>query len=545
MHLEVIMVDRTKAIMFELESEIIQDQEFRNNYAINKKLLHEYNKHYGTIISGGGHSSMQKHIERGKLPVRKRINYLIDKDSAFLELSALAAFGQHKNAFPSAGIITGIGKVHNRDVMIVANDATVKGGTYIAETIKKHLRAQEIAEQNQLPCIYLVDSGGIFLPQQSTVFADKTDFGRIFFNQSRMSAKGIPQIAIVMGSCTAGGAYVPAMSDETIIVKNQGTIFLAGPPLVKAATGEEVTAEELGGGQVHTQISGVADHLAENDTHAIHICRNLIESLPANNIIKKDFLHPKHPTEELLGLIPRQGKPFPDVREIILRLTDNSAFHEFKKEYGPTLITGFAEIYGHKVGILANNGILFSESALKGTHFIQLCNKREIPMLFLQNITGFMVGKEYEHKGIAKDGAKMVNALANSQVPYFTILIGGSYGAGNYAMAGRAYEPRFLFMWPNARISVMGAKQAAEVLLTIKKDQAKAMNQEVDEEELEKIRQQIIEKYEKEGSPYYSTSRLWDDGIIDPTQTREVAARALQIIVNKHNENSDYGVFRM
>ncbi len=531
--------------MFQLKSEIQLNEEYKINSAINKQLLLEYKNHFQNIIKGGGEKAMSKHTQRGKLPARQRIDYLIDKDSSFLELSALAAFGQHKNDFPSAGIITGIGKVHGRDVMIVANDATVKGGTYIAETIKKHLRAQEIAEQNHLPCIYLVDSGGIFLPEQSKVFADKTDFGRIFFNQSRMSAKGIAQIAIVMGSCTAGGAYVPAMSDETIIVKNQGTIFLAGPPLVKAATGEVVTAEELGGGHVHTQISGVADHLADDDIHAIHICRNLVESLPANKLVSKEYLNPKYHSEEIFGLIPSGGKPFPDIREIVVRLTDNSEFHEFKKEYGTTLVTGFAEIYGQKVGILANNGILFSESALKGTHFIQLCNKREIPMLFLQNITGFMVGKEYEHKGIAKDGAKMVNALANSKVPYFTILIGGSYGAGNYAMAGRAYEPRFLFMWPNARISVMGAKQAAEVLLTIKKDQAKAMNMEVDELELEKIRQQIIDKYEEEGSPYYSTSRLWDDGIIDPSRTREVAGRALQIISNNINENSSYGVFRM
>ena len=531
--------------MFQLKSDIKQNTEFKNNQAKNQLLIKEYWTKYETVLKGGGDKAMDKHIERGKLPPRQRIDLLIDKNSPFLELSSLAANGQYDDSFPSAGIITGIGKVHGQDVMIIANDATVKGGTYVAETIKKHLRAQEIAGQNALPCIYMVDSGGIFLPEQANVFADRNDFGRIFYNQSRLSAKGIAQISIVMGSCTAGGAYVPAMSDETIIVKEQGTIFLAGPPLVKAATGEEVTAEELGGGYVHTHISGVADHLADDDVHAIHICRNIIESLPSSNNTQVDFKEPVQNKEDIYGLIPTDGKPFPDIRELISHLTDNSDFHEFKKDYGSTLVTGFAYIQGQKVGILANNGILFSESALKGAHFIQLCNERNIPMLFLQNITGFMVGKEYEHKGIAKDGAKMVNALANSKVPYFTVIIGGSYGAGNYAMAGRAYEPRFLFMWPNARISVMGAKQAAEVLVTIKKDQAKAFNKEVNEEELDAIRSQIIKKYEEEGSPYYSTSRLWDDGIIDPASTREVAARVLQIISNKNNQSDGYGVFRM
>nr|WP_319399093.1 carboxyl transferase domain-containing protein [uncultured Carboxylicivirga sp.] len=531
--------------MFQLRSEINNNEEFQYNQKTNLQLVQEYWGKYNIVSKGGGEKALQKHTERGKLPPRKRIELLLDKDSPFLELSPLAANGQYKDSFPSAGIITGIGKVHGLDVMIVANDATVKGGTYIAETIKKHLRAQEIAEQNDLPCIYLVDSGGIFLPEQANVFADKNDFGRIFYNQSRMSAKGISQIAIVMGSCTAGGAYVPAMSDETIIVKDQGTIFLAGPPLVKAATGEEVTAEELGGGYVHTHISGVADHLADDDIHALHICRNIIESLPEKKQHQKEFKSPLYSSEDLYGLIPTDGMPFPDIKEIIARLTDNSEFHEFKKDYGSTLVTGFGEIHGQKVGILANNGILFSESAQKGTHFIQLCNEREIPMLFLQNITGFMVGKEYEHKGIAKDGAKMVNALANSKMPYFTFIIGGSYGAGNYAMAGRAYEPRFLFMWPNARISVMGAKQAAEVLITIKRDQAKALKQEIDESELEVIREQIVKKYEEEGSPYYSTSRLWDDGIIDPATSREVAARVLQIISKPNKEKTGYGVFRM
>ncbi len=532
--------------MFQLESTIeTHSTEFEKKFQLNQSLAKEYHQIYSEITKGGGEKAMQKHTDRGKLPVRQRIDYLLDQDSPFLELSPLAAHDQYDNTFPAAGIITGIGKVHGRDVMIVANDATVKGGTYIEATIKKHLRAQEVAEQNHLPCIYLVDSGGVFLPEQSKVFPDKLDFGRIFFNQARLSAKGMAQIAIVMGSCTAGGAYVPAMSDETIIVKHQGTIFLAGPPLVKAATGEEVTAEELGGAEVHTQISGVADHLAEDDTHAIHICRNIVESLPHPISEEKAGADPLFDTQEIYGLIPSPGKPFPDVREIILRLTDGSRFHEFKSAYGSTLVTGFAEIHGQKVGILANNGILFSESALKGTHFIQLCNSRKVPMLFLQNITGFMVGKEYEHKGIAKDGAKMVNALANSTVPYLTIIIGGSYGAGNYAMAGRAYDPRFLFMWPNARISVMGARQAAEVLVTLKKDQAQLTGKTVTEEELNLLRQQITDKYEYEGSPYYSTSRLWDDGIIDPAQTRNVVGRALQIISTQQPKETNYGVFRM
>jgi len=533
--------------MFKYKSNIgINDEEFKSKQMLNSDLSAEYTKKVKEIQLGGGTKALQKHISKGKLPVRQRIDYLLDKNSFFLELSALAANGQYNDEFPAAGVITGIGLVHGRSVMIIANDATVKGGTYIAETIKKHLRAQEIAMQNNLPCIYMVDSGGVFLPQQAEVFPDRDDFGRIFFNQSRMSAKGIPQIAIVMGSCTAGGAYVPAMSDETIIVKNQGTIFLAGPPLVKAATGEDVTAEELGGGNVHTQISGVADHLAENDTHAIHICRNIIETIPNQPIsnANKDT-KPVYSVEEIPGLIPQQGQPFPDVREIIARLVDGSAFHEFKENYGTTLVTVFAKIEGQQVGILANNGILFSESALKGTHFIQLCNERNIPMLFLQNITGFMVGKDYEHKGIAKDGAKMVNALANSTVPYFTIIMGGSYGAGNYAMAGRAYDPRFLFMWPNSRISVMGAKQAAQVLTTIKRDQAKAFNKEVNHEELQEIEAAILKKYEVEGSPYYSTSRLWDDGIITPESTRQIAGIVLQIIKTNHDKNTKYGIFRM
>ncbi|WP_439185081.1 carboxyl transferase domain-containing protein [Carboxylicivirga taeanensis] len=533
--------------MFKYKSTIKTDsEEFIRNQKLNQLLTDEYHQKLRTVYKGGGAKALQKHTQKGKLSVRQRIDYLLDKGSYFLELSALAANGQYNNAFPSAGIITGIGQVHGRQVMIVANDATVKGGTYIAETIKKHLRAQEIALQNHLPCIYLVDSGGVFLPNQAEVFPDRDDFGRIFFNQSRLSAQGIAQIAIVMGSCTAGGAYVPAMSDETIIVKDQGTIFLAGPPLVKAATGEVVSAEELGGGVVHTQISGVADHLAENDMHAIHTCRNIIETLPAPQANTATiFKEPHYSAKELSGVVPETGKPFPDVHEIIARLVDSSEFHEFKADYGSTLVTVFARIEGKQVGILANNGILFSESALKGTHFIQLCNERRIPMLFLQNITGFMVGKDYEHGGIAKDGAKMVNALANSTVPYFTIIMGGSYGAGNYAMAGRAYDPRFLFMWPNARISVMGARQAAQVLTTLKRDQAVAHNSTVDEAELENIEASILKKYEEEGSPYYSTSRLWDDGIITPESTRSIAGLVLKIIYNNDLKSTKYGVFRM
>ncbi len=520
----------------------------KNNEAANKVLINELLKHIRTASLGGPIKQRERHISRGKLLARERIDRLIDPNTPFLELSTLAANGQYNDEFPSAGIVTGVGLIHGREVMIVANDATVKGGTYIHETIKKHLRAQEIAQKNHLPCVYMVDSGGIFLPEQANVFSDKDDFGRIFFNQARMSAKGLPQIAIVMGSCTAGGAYVPAMSDETIIVRNQGTIFLAGPPLVKAATGEIVTEEELGGAEVHTTLSGVADHLAENDNHALEICRNIFKHIPRTpkqELHCEEAIAPKFPTEELYQLIPEANKPWPDVRMIIERIIDEDSFQSFKENYGTSLVTGFARLYGYEVGVLANNGILFSESALKGTHFIELCNARGIPMVFLQNITGFMVGKEYEQKGITKDGAKMVNALANSTVPFFTVIIGGSYGAGNYAMAGRAYDPRFLFMWPNARISVMGAKQAAQVLCTLKRDQARAKGVAVLEEELKKIEENIVEKYEKEGSPYYSTSRLWDDGIIDPAQTRDVLGMALETSLNAPFEKTKYGIFRM
>lgn len=533
-----------------LKSETITGTEsYNKNMNANKALASTLKATLKEAAAGGPSGMKDKHTARGKLLVRERIEKLLDPHTAFLELSPLAASGQYKDEFPAAGIVTGIGTIHGRQVMVVANDATVKGGTYVKETIKKHLRAQEIAGDNNLPCIYLVDSGGIFLPQQAEVFPDKDDFGRIFYNQARLSAQGIPQISIVMGSCTAGGAYIPAMSDETIIVKNQGTIFLAGPPLVKAATGEEVSAEELGGGVVHTSISGVADYLAENDEHALSICRDIIESFgpkeQGNQATQNDCNEPAYNPEELYGLIPTGKAPFPDVREIIARITDGSRFHEFKPDYGTTLVTGFATIHGNTVGILANNGVLFSESALKGTHFIELCNHRRIPMVFLQNITGFMVGKEYEQGGIAKNGAKMVHALANSVVPFFTVIIGGSYGAGNYAMGGRAYNPRFLFMWPNARISVMGARQAAGVLKTLKKDQAKVKGTNVSEDELQIIEDEINKKYETEGSPYYSTSRLWDDGIIDPAETRDVLGLAIQSAAGSLIPQPRYGIFRM
>jgi len=489
-----------------------------------------------------------RHKSRAKLLARERIDLLVDEGTPFIELSALAAFDQYDNQFPSAGIITGIGIINGIESIIIANDATTKGGTYIKETIKKHLRAQEIAEENNLACVYLVDSGGIFLPEQANVFPDKNDFGRIFYNQARLSGKGIPQISIVMGSCTAGGAYIPAMSDETIIVKNQGTIFLGGPPLVKAATGEEVSPEELGGGLLHTTESGVADHLADDDHHAIEICRTIFKTLPQTNNNSRQQQEAKAPLTDINDMyseVPEPGSSVKDVKKLIDFIVDESKFDEFKANYGTTLVTGFAHINGYNVGILANNGILFSESAQKGAHFIQLCNSRNIPMVFLQNITGFMVGKEYERRGIAKDGAKMVNALANSEVPFFTIMIGGSYGAGNYAMGGRAFNPRLLFSWPNSSISVMGPQQAAEVLATVKKDQAKALGKEISEEDIAKLKEQTVESYQSQASPYYATSRLWDDGIIDPKDTRLVLSIGLSISQNKPNKKSNYGIFRM
>ena len=535
--------------MYRLETKInVKSEEFKKNKEEFLVLLNKYKEIHKTVTKGGSESTIKKHKERGKLLARERIDKLIDANTPFLELSPLAAYDLYKNEFPSAGIVTGIGLIHGRETVIIANDATVKGGTYMQYTIKKHLRAQEIAMENKLPCVYLVDSGGAFLPEQDKVFPDRDHFGRFFYNQARLSAMGVPQISIVMGSCTAGGAYVPAMSDETIIVKKQGTIFLGGPPLVKAATGEIVSPEDLGGAEVHTSISGVADHIAENDIHSIQICRNIFESMDKKDKQILDLApieEPYYDPEELYGIVPMDFRKMIDPREIIMRIVDGSKFHEFKEKYGSTLVTGFARIMGYPVGILANNGVLFSESALKGTHFIELCTSRKIPLLFLQNITGFIVGKDFERKGIAKDGAKLVHAVANANVPKFTIIFGGSFGAGNYGMAGRAFSPRLLFMWPNAKISVMGGMQAATVLITVKQDQLRAEGKVMPEEEVEKMRKSIIDKYDFEGSSFYSTSRLWDDGIIDPADTRNVIAMGIAMSLNnKYSEKQD-GVFRM
>lgn len=535
--------------MFKLKTKIdINSSEFKSNKKEFVKLLDEYKSILKQNTQGGSERAIAKHKERGKLLARERVNLLIDANTPFLELSSLAAYNQYDNGFPSAGIVTGIGVVHGRETMIIANDATVKGGTYMQFTIKKHLRAQEIAMENHLPCVYMVDSGGAFLPEQDTVFPDRDHFGRFFYNQAQLSAKGIPQISIVMGSCTAGGAYVPAMSDETIIVKEQGTIFLGGPPLVKAATGEIVTAEELGGAEVHTSISGVADHMAENDTHAIQICRNILENPEYREKQKLNTIPveaPLYDPTELYGLAPVDLRKSVDPREIIMRMVDGSRFQEFKAKYATTVVTGFAYIMGYPVGIIANYGVLFSESALKVTHFIELCTSRKIPLIFLQNITGFMVGKDFERGGIAKDGAKMVHAVSNANVPKFTVIFGGSFGAGNYGMAGRAFNPRLLFMWPNAKISVMGGEQAATVLVTVKQDQYRARGKEMPAEEIEKMRKPILEKYEREGSAYYSTSRLWDDGIIDPTDTRKMIAMGIAASLNQKFPEQKYGVFRM
>ncbi len=535
--------------MYQLKTKIdIHSEEFKANRKAFIKLLDEYKNILETVTRGGSEKSVKRHKERGKLLARERINLLVDPGTPFLELSPLAAYDQYNNEFPSAGIVTGIGVIHGQETVIIANDATVKGGTYMRFTIKKHLRAQQIAMENHLPCVYMVDSGGAFLPEQDTVFPDANHFGRFFYNQARMSAMGIPQISIVMGSCTAGGAYVPAMSDETIIVKEQGTIFLGGPPLVKAATGEEVTAEELGGAEVHTAVSGVADHFAENDTHAIQICRNIFENLEFREKQQLDITTPEEPLydpEELYGIAPVDLKKMVDPREIIMRMVDGSRFQEFKARYATTVVTGFARIMGFPVGIIANYGVLFSESALKVTHFIELCTSRKIPLIFLQNITGFIVGKEFERKGIARDGAKMVHAVSNTNVPKFTVIFGGSFGAGNYGMAGRAYDPRLLFMWPNAKISVMGGEQAATVLETVKRDQYRAMGREMPPEEVEKLRKPILEKYEREGAALYSTSRLWDDGIIDPVDTRKMLAMGIAMSLNKKYPEQQYGIFRM
>jgi 3-methylcrotonyl-CoA carboxylase beta subunit len=494
---------------------------------------------------GGGDVARKRHTSRGKMLPRERVDRLLDAGSPFLEIGQLAAHGLYDGEAPSAGIVAGIGNVEGRRCMIIANDATVKGGTYYPMTVKKHLRAQKIAAENRLPCLYLVDSGGGYLPLQDEFFPDENHFGRIFYNQAQMSAAGIAQIAVVMGSCTAGGAYVPAMSDETVIVREQGTIFLGGPPLVKAATGEVVTAEDLGGGDVHTRISGVADHLAENDAHALHIARRIVSTLPEQNIAAAPFDEPIYPAEDLYGIIPSDTRKPYDVREVIARLVDGSCFDEFKARYGTTLVTGFARLYGMQVGIIANNGILFGEAALKGAHFIELCVQRRIPLLFLQNITGFMVGRAYENEGIAKHGAKLVTAVATAAVPKLTLVIGGSFGAGNYGMCGRAYSPRFLWMWPNARISVMGGEQAASVLATLRRDGAAAKGETWPAEEEDAFRNNIRDQYERQGHPYYSTARMWDDGIIDPAQTRRVLGLSLSTALNAPIGETRFGLFRM
>ncbi|MGO4701344.1 carboxyl transferase domain-containing protein [Dyella sp. 2RAB6] len=522
--------------------------EFQAGSANLRALVDDLQRQLAVSAEGGGEKAREKHTARGKLLPRERIRALLDPGSPFLELSPLAAHGMYDDAAPAAGIITGIGRVHGIEVVVVANDATVKGGTYFPMTVKKHLRAQEVALENRLPCVYLVDSGGAFLPLQDEVFPDREHFGRIFYNQARMSGLGIPQIAVVMGSCTAGGAYVPAMSDETIIVREQGTIFLGGPPLVKAATGEVVDAEALGGADVHTSVSGVADHFAENDAHALSIARDIVASLNR----KKDIplalrtpAEPRYAADELYGVIPQDTRrPF-DIREVIARIVDGSELHEFKARYGKTLVCGFAHIHGYPVGIVANNGILFAESALKGAHFIELCNQRNVPLVFLQNITGFMVGKKYENAGIAKDGAKMVTAVACSHVPKFTVVIGGSFGAGNYAMCGRAYGARFLWMWPNSRISVMGGEQASSVLATVRRDGLEAAGKSWSAEDEEAFKAPIRDQYERQGHPYYASARLWDDGIIDPADTRRVLGLAISASLNAPIEPQRYGVFRM
>jgi len=522
--------------------------DFRANAALMRGLVDELRATTAQAAMGGSESARQKHHARGKLLARERIDGLLDPGSAFLELSPLAAHGMYGGDIPSAGMVTGIGNVQGRECVIVANDATVKGGTYYPVTVKKHLRAQEVARENRLPCVYLVDSGGAFLPMQDEVFPDRDHFGRIFYNQANLSAQGIPQIACVMGSCTAGGAYVPAMSDETVIVKNQGTIFLGGPPLVKAATGEIVSAEDLGGADVHTRISGVADHFAENDHHALALVRRIVGNL---NIVKRPGVDiqapeaPRYDPEEIYGIMPADTRKPYDVREVIARIVDGSRFDEFKARYGATLITGFAHIHGYPVGIVANNGILFSESAQKGAHFIELCAQRGIPLLFLQNISGFMVGRKYENAGIAKDGAKLVTAVATAQVPKFTVLIGGSFGAGNYGMCGRAYSPRFLWTWPNSRISVMGGEQAASVLATVRRDGLEAQGKAWSAEEEEKFKAPTRAQFDAQGSPYYATARLWDDGIVDPAQTRRLLGLGLSAALNAPIPQTRFGVFRM
>ncbi|MGH3979932.1 MAG: carboxyl transferase domain-containing protein [Pseudonocardiaceae bacterium] len=523
-------------------------EEFRRNAAAHADLVADLRAELATARLGGPEPSRRRHTERGKLLPRERVDSLVDPFSPFLELSPLAARGMYGDEAPAAGIITGVGRIAGRECVIVANDATVKGGAYYPMTVKKHLRAQEVALGNRLPCVYLVDSGGAFLPEQENVFPDREHFGRIFYNQATMSAAGIPQIAAVLGSCTAGGAYVPAMSDEAVIVRDQGTIFLGGPPLVKAATGEEVTAEQLGGGELHARTSGVTDHLADDDAHALRIVRSIVSTLGPRAPRPWEVTPADDPVvdpAELYGAVPPDSRTPYDVREVIARLVDGSRFHEFKREYGATLVTGFARLHGHPVGVVANNGILFSESALKGAHFVQLCDQRGIPLVFLQNITGFMVGREYEAGGIAKHGAKMVTTVATTRVPKLTVIIGGSFGAGNYAMAGRAYSPRFLWMWPNARISVMGAEQAASVLATVRREQFEARGEQWPAEAEEGFKAPIRDSYERQGHPYHATARLWDDGVIDPADTRMVLGLALSACANAPLAAPRFGVFRM
>lgn len=525
-----------------------KSEQYLESYHHHKKLGAILDQHLAEVAKGGGEKYLERIRSQGKMTAHERIRGLIDPNTELLSLATLAGHEMYESPVPSGGAVAGIGMVHGRPCMILANDASVKGGTYYPITVKKHLRAQEIAEKNHLPCIYLVDSGGAFLPMQSEVFPDKDDFGRIFYNQARMSAKGIPQISAVHGFCTAGGAYIPAMSDQSVIVKDTGSIFLAGPPLVKAATGEDVTVEELGGAKVHTSISGVADHMAEDDAHALEIVRQIVNYMGANKQSPVKLKEPRPPLydpDELLGIIPNDPRKAFDIREVIARIVDGSELFEFKPNYGTTLVTGFAHIEGIPIGIIANNGVLFSESSLKGTHFIELCCQENIPILFLQNITGFIVGKKYEHGGIAKDGAKLVHAVSNAAVPKLTVVIGGSHGAGNYGMCGRAYDPNFLFMWPNAKISVMGGEQAARVLVTVKQQQMARKGIELSAEEIDTIRKPILDQYEKESSAYYSTARLWDDGIIHPTQTRGILAQALAATIHHPWEGTKNGIFRM
>ncbi len=535
--------------MFRIESKVdTRGPEYLRNFEGMSRVVAEYRERLAAAREGGPAKNRELHKSRGKLLVRERLDMLFDRNTPFLELSPLAACGQYDDEAPGAGMVTGVGVVHGREVLVVANDATVKGGTYFPMTIKKHVRAQEVALENRLPCVYLVDSGGIFLPHQSGTFPDKEHFGRIFYNQARLSALAIPQISVVMGSCTAGGAYVPAMSDETVIVRRQGTIFIGGPPLVKAATGEEVTDEDLGGADVHCRISGVSDYYAANDAHALEIARNIVETLGPPRRFELDTAPPEEPfydPREIYGIVPPDLRKSFDMREVIARLVDGSRFQEFKELYGPTLVCGFARIMGFPVGILANNGVLFSESSLKGAHFVSLCAMRKVPLVFLQNITGFIVGKQYEHRGIAKDGAKLVHAVANADVPKFTVIVGGSYGAGNYAMCGRAYGPRFLWMWPNARICVMGGEQAASVLVQVKIKRLRDQGVRMTEAEKAEMMKPIVDAYDVEAGPYYSTSRLWDDGILDPLDTRAALGLGIAASLNAPIPDTKVGIFRM